>query len=58
MSLTRRTPLKNKTPMRCSATPMIRAAPMRTTPTGMPPPRASMTARKKGKKPPKTIYRN
>ncbi|MEN5158945.1 nuclease domain-containing protein [Achromobacter spanius] len=56
MSLTRRTPLKNKTPMKRSATPMMRAAPMRTTP--MPPPRAAIKARKKGKKPPKTIYRN
>lgn len=52
----RRTPLKNKTPMKRSATPMMRATPMRTTP--MPPPRAAMKARKKGKKPPKTIYRN
>lgn len=51
MSLTRRTPLKNKTPMKRSRTPMIRATPM-------PPPRAAMKARKKGKKPPKTIYRN
>ena len=56
MSLIRRTPLKNKTPMKRSATPMMRAAPIRTTP--MPPPRAAMKARKKGKKPPKTIYRN
>lgn len=56
MSLTRRTPLKNKTPMKRSATPMMRAAPIRATP--MPPPRAAMKARKKGKKPPKTVYRN
>ncbi|WP_447578317.1 nuclease domain-containing protein [Achromobacter kerstersii] len=56
MSLIRRTPLKNKTPMKRSATPMMRAAPIRTAP--MPPPRASIKARKKGKKPPKTIYRN
>lgn len=56
MSLTRRTPLKNKTPMKRSTTPMMRAAPMRAT--TMPPPRASMKARKKGKRPPKTIYRN
>ena len=52
----RRAPLKNKTRMKRSATPMMRAAPIRTTP--MPPPRAAMKARKKGKKPPKTIYRN
>jgi hypothetical protein len=56
MSLTRRTPLKNKTPMNRSTTPLMRTAPMRTTP--MPPPRAAIKARKKGKKPPKTIYRN
>lgn len=56
MSLTRRTPLQNKTPMKRSTTPMKRAAPMRAT--TMPPPRASMKARKKGKRPPKTIYRN
>lgn len=53
----RRTPLKNKTPMKRSTTPMMRAAPIRAT-APMPPPRASMKARKKGKKPPKTIYRN
>ncbi|MBB1593580.1 nuclease domain-containing protein [Achromobacter sp. UMC46] len=51
MSLMRRTPLKNKTPMKRSSVPMMRATPM-------PPPRAAMKARKKGKKPPKTIYRN
>ncbi|MNY16787.1 hypothetical protein D3C86_1500710 [compost metagenome] len=51
MPLMRRTPLKNKTPMKRSATPMIRATPLS-------PPRAAMKARKKGKKPPKTIYRN
>lgn len=56
MSLIRRTPLKNKTPMKRGSTPMMRAAPIRTTP--MPPPRAAMKARKKGKQPPKTIYRN
>lgn len=56
MSLTRRTPLRNKAPMKRSSTPMMRAAPIRTTP--MPPPRAAIKARKKGKKPPKTIYRN
>jgi hypothetical protein len=56
MSLMRRTPLKNKTPMTRSSTPMMRAAPIRTTP--MSPPRAAIKARKKGKKPPKTIYRN
>lgn len=52
----RRTPLKQKTPMKRSAplkakAPMIRAKPM-------PPPRAAMKARKTGKKPPKTVYRN
>ncbi|KDD42579.1 nuclease domain-containing protein [Bordetella bronchiseptica] len=52
----RRTPLTRKTPMKRgkalrSAVPMMRATPM-------PPPRAAMKARKKGKKPPKTIYRN
>lgn len=56
MSLMRRTPLKNKTPMKRSATPMMRATPIRTTP--MPPPRAAIKARKKRKKKPKTVYRN
>ncbi|MEL5887598.1 nuclease domain-containing protein, partial [Listeria monocytogenes] len=52
----RRTPLTRKAPMKRgaalrSAVPMMRATPM-------PPPRAAMKARKRGKKPPKTIYRN
>lgn len=52
----RRTPMTRKTPMKRgkalrSAVPMMRATPM-------PPPRAAMKARKTGKKPPKTIYRN
>lgn len=50
MSLKRKTPLKQKTPLKRGA-PMMRAKPM-------PPPRAAMKARKKGKKPPKTVYRN
>lgn len=50
MSLMRKTTLKQKTPLKRGA-PMMRATPM-------PPPRATMKARKKGKKPPKTIYRN
>ena len=50
MSLKRKTPLRQKTPLKRGA-PMMRATPM-------PPPRAAMKARKKGKKPPKTIYRN
>ncbi|PND31575.1 DUF1364 domain-containing protein [Achromobacter pulmonis] len=56
MTLQRKTPLRQKTPMKRGAplkakAPMIRAKPM-------PPPRAAMQARKKGKKPPKTVYRN
>ncbi len=51
MSLKRHTPLKRKTPMKRSAVPMMRGK-------AMPPPRAAMKARKKGKKPPKTVYRN
>lgn len=56
MSLTRRTPLKNKTSMKRSSTPMMRAAQIRTTP--MPSLRAAIKARKKGKKKPKTVYGN
>lgn len=51
MSLSRKTPLRQKTPMKRSAVPMMRGKPM-------PPPRAAMKARKKGKTPPKTVYRN
>ncbi|WP_233461739.1 nuclease domain-containing protein [Achromobacter insolitus] len=52
----RKTPLRQKTPMKRGAplnakAPMMRAKPMS-------PPRAAMKARKKGKKPPKTVYRN
>lgn len=51
MTLKRNIPLRQKTPMKRSAVPMMRGKPM-------PPPRAEMKARKKGKKPPKTVYRN
>lgn len=56
MTLNRKTPLRQKSPMKRGAplkakTPMMRAKPMA-------PPRAAMKARKKGKKPPKTVYRN
>ena len=47
MSLMRQTPLKQKTPLK-RGVPMMRATPM-------PPPRAAMKARKKDKKPPKTV---
>ncbi|QEK91889.1 DUF1364 domain-containing protein [Achromobacter insolitus] len=56
MTMQRKTPLRQKTPMKRGAplnakAPMMRAKPMS-------PPRAAMKARKKGKKPPKTVYRN
>lgn len=55
MSLSRKTSLRQKTPMKRSTplkakAPMMRGKPM--------PPRAAMKARKKGKKAPKTVYRN
>ena len=56
MSLSRKTPLRQKTPMKRSTPLKAKAPMMRGKP--MPPPRAAMKARKKGKKPPKTIYRN
>lgn len=56
MTLQRKTPLRQKAPLKRgeplrSRAPMMRAKPMQ-------PPRAAMKARKKGKKPPKTVYRN
>lgn len=56
MSLSRKTPLRQKTPMKRSAPLKAKAPMMRGKP--MPPPRAAMKARNKGKKPPKTVYRN
>lgn len=56
MTLKRKTPLRQKTPMKRGAPLKAKAPMMRAKP--MPPPRAAMKARKKGKKPPKTIYRN
>lgn len=56
MTLKRKTPLRQKTPMKRGAPLRAKAPMMRAKP--MPPPRASMKSRKKGKKPPKTVYRN
>ncbi|MDF3851372.1 nuclease domain-containing protein [Achromobacter denitrificans] len=56
MTLQRKTLLKQKTAMKRSAPLKAKAPMMRAKP--MPPPRAAMRARKKGKKPPKTVYRN
>ncbi|MHC0506383.1 nuclease domain-containing protein [Achromobacter aegrifaciens] len=56
MTLNRKTPLRQKTPMKRGAPLKAKAPMMRAKP--MPPPRAAMKARKKGKKPPKTVYRN
>ncbi|MFY3534631.1 nuclease domain-containing protein [Achromobacter denitrificans] len=56
MTLNRKTPLRPKTPMKRGAPLKAKAPMMRAKP--MPPPRAAMKARKKGKKPPKTVYRN
>ncbi|WP_419343025.1 nuclease domain-containing protein [Achromobacter sp. PD1] len=56
MTLQRKTPLRQKTPMKRGAPLKAKAPMMRAKP--LPPPRASMKARKKGKKPPKTVYRN
>ncbi|CAB5512035.1 hypothetical protein LMG26857_01324 [Achromobacter anxifer] len=56
MTLQRKTPLRQKTPMKRGAPLKAKAPMMRAKP--MPPPRASMKARKKSKKPLKTVYRN
>lgn len=56
MTLKRKTPLRPKTPMKRGAPLKAKAPMMRAKP--MPPPRAAMKARKKGRKPPKTVYRN
>lgn len=56
MTLQRKAPLRQKTPLKRgeplrSRAPMMRAKPVQ-------PPRAAIKARKTGKKPPKTVYRN
>lgn len=56
MTLQRKTPLRQKTPMKRGGPLKAKAPMMRAKP--LPPPRAAMKARKKGKKPPKTVYRN
>jgi hypothetical protein len=55
--LTRKTPLKQRKPM-ARGKPLKAKAPMMRATRPMPPPRAAMKARKAGKKPPKTVYRN
>lgn len=55
--LTRKTPLKRHKSM-ARGKPLKSKAPMIRATKPMPPPRAAMKARKRGKKPPKTIYRN
>ena len=55
--LTRKTPLKQRKPM-SRGKPLKSKAPMMRATKPMAPPRAAMKTRKKGKKPPKTVYRN